>query len=113
MTYRPFVQIQPCEVLTMPEARAHKAMILLGRFGDGWTWAITCERRSGDMTGYSAPLGHTEGQPPRDLASTRVEALARAAEAIERRIPDGPIMEWLSTAVPKSGDQQDLFGEAA
>ncbi|MEH6697215.1 MAG: hypothetical protein V7672_00805 [Brevundimonas sp.] len=113
MTYVPFVQIEPCEVLTMPEVKTHKAMIMLGRFGDGWTWATSCHRMTGDMTGYSGPLGHTQGQPPRNMVETRDEALSLAIASIERRIPDAPITDWLSTLLPRSGDQPDLFGEAA
>ena len=47
MTYDPFIQIEPCEMLTMPETKTHKARILLGRFGDGWTWATSCHRMFG------------------------------------------------------------------
>lgn len=113
MTYDPFIQIEPCEMLTMPETKTHKARILLGRFGDGWTWATSCHRMFGDYLGSSGPLGHADGQPPRNLVGTREEALTRASASIERRIPDAPILDWLSTLLPRSGDQPDLFGEAA
>lgn len=113
MTYRPFIQIEPCEVLNMPESKTHKARILLGRVGDGWTWATSCQRMFGDYLGHSGPLGHTEGRPPWNLVGTREEALSKASASIGAYIPDAPITYWLSTLLPKSGDQQDMFERIA
>lgn len=113
MTYVPFIQIEPCEVLTMPEIKTHKAKILLGRFGEGWTWATSCHRMFGDYLGYSGPLGHIEGRAPRNLVRTREEALTRASASIGDYISDAPVLTWLRTLLPQSGDQMNLFGDAA
>lgn len=113
MSFPPFIQLEPVEVLAMPKNKIHSAKILLGRYGEGWVWAAHYQRHFGDYLGYSGLLGHCEGRAPQYLEPTREAAIASACALIRRGMEDAPLNAWLDTLTPKTGDQIDLFGEAA
>lgn len=100
-----WTNIEPVEVLSL-RCKTHTAMIRLAPVAGGWTFAVDCSRLSGDLCGWSEPMGG-RGGVLRRFALTRDEALEAARAVILSRLPDDqPLIDWLDTLAPA---QQDLF----
>lgn len=114
--------VAPCETLTGPIGHYTRplAEIRLGQLEGAWLYALTMD---GPTWGYGGPLGWSEcdGRISVDAYPTRDAALAAAvAKGIsyaegQRKFGDDPKahINWLSSLLPQSGDQLDLFGAAA
>lgn len=93
------------------------AAIRLGQYEDKWASAIEFHQMTGDCWGMGEPLGFWNGNTGR-LHAARSEALSAAVKRLLEKISCRPVemaaqIAWAKSLTPQSGDQIDLFGEAA
>lgn len=97
----------PADVVHDHRSKTHTAQITMAAVPEGWAFAASCSRLTGDVSGWAEPLGRRGGQIRADrLAATEDEALAGAIAVIRSRLQDPPLDAWLDSLAPS---QPDLF----